>query len=188
MFCDLHSHSRKTNCFFYGCTVGGNNENHWLEERVIPFLLSNRTDSVSYSDCSFMIHKGRETCGRVVVRKEFNVINSYTLEASFLGSSLGVRRDCHFTPTSLKVSYDSFRLSVVISCWCLRISMISSSMNELSTNFSQFMAKLQVSRDLLSSRRMERKCQEMIRVLRITRNSKEWKSLKDPCGRLREQL
>ena len=112
MYCDLHSHSRKTNAFFYGCSVGTNNENNWLKERIIPFLLSNRSDAICYSDCSFVIHKGRETCGRVVVRKEFNVINSYTLEASFLGSSLGVKRDCHFTPNSLKAIGSDFMLTM----------------------------------------------------------------------------
>jgi hypothetical protein len=37
----------------------------------------------------------------VVVWKEFNVINSFTLEASFCGASQGRFKDMHFTPLQL---------------------------------------------------------------------------------------
>ena len=34
--------------------------------------------------------------------REFNLINSFTLEASFCGPTKGVHKGCHFNPTTLK--------------------------------------------------------------------------------------
>ena len=35
--------------------------------------------------------------------KSFNVVNSFTLETSFCGPSLGDFKDCHFTPNHFRV-------------------------------------------------------------------------------------
>ena len=51
-----------------------------------------------FSDCNFKIQKDKEGTGRVVVNWEFNVLNSFTLETSFCGSTIGDHPDCHFTP------------------------------------------------------------------------------------------
>lgn len=34
--------------------------------------------------------------------REFNILNSYTLECSFCGPTSGLYKDCHFTITLLK--------------------------------------------------------------------------------------
>lgn len=34
----------------------------------------------------FQIGKGKEGCGRVVVRKQLGIVNAYTMEASFMGA------------------------------------------------------------------------------------------------------
>lgn len=41
---------------------------------------------VVYSDLFFQIGKGKEGCGRVVVRKQLGIVNAYTMEASFMGA------------------------------------------------------------------------------------------------------
>lgn len=102
MFVDVHGHSRKKNCFMYGCSNAAKpNGPDRLKERVFPLLFDKNTDSLSFKDCCFAVQKDRETTGRVVVWREFNVINSFTLEASFCGASAGKYKDCHFTPNQL---------------------------------------------------------------------------------------
>lgn len=34
----------------------------------------------------FQIGKGKEGCGRVVVRRQLGIVNAYTMEASFMGA------------------------------------------------------------------------------------------------------
>lgn len=41
---------------------------------------------ISYKDCKFACEKDRESTARIVVFKELNIINSYTIEASFYKS------------------------------------------------------------------------------------------------------
>lgn len=64
-------------------------------------MFSHNHESFSFKDCNFTIAKAREGTGRYVVHNEFDVINSYTLEASFFGPEKGLYQDCHFTPTQL---------------------------------------------------------------------------------------
>ena len=68
---------------------------------MFPKVFDSALDSFNFKDCSFVIQKDRESTGRVVVWKEFNVVNSFTLECSFCGPTAGVYKDCHFTPQTL---------------------------------------------------------------------------------------
>ena len=95
-FVDLHGHSRKFNIFMYGCD---DRRKPRPTVRVFPKLLSwNRLGGryVSFDDCSFSVRKGREGTGRVVVAREINIKNSYTLEATFCGADFGPLAGCHF--------------------------------------------------------------------------------------------
>lgn len=40
---------------------------------------------LNFKDCRFKIEKCKESTARVVVFREFNIMNSFTLEASFFG-------------------------------------------------------------------------------------------------------
>lgn len=51
-------------------------------------------------DCSFDIERSKETTGRVVVCRELGIINSFTLESSFLGPSVGGRGGYHYNVRS----------------------------------------------------------------------------------------
>jgi hypothetical protein len=57
----------------------------------------------SFHDCNFAIQKSKETCGRVVMFKDFNLVNSYTLEASFLGPNKGVFNGLHFNTQHMQM-------------------------------------------------------------------------------------
>lgn len=50
----------------------------------------------SFEDCNFNIQRSKENTARVVVWL-MGVENSYTMEASFCGSSLGSRANTHLT-------------------------------------------------------------------------------------------
>lgn len=110
MFVDVHGHSRKRNVFMYGCHNKNTNKKNL--EKILPLRLSKNNSSFSFEDCNFNIQKDRETTGRVVVRREYEVINSFTLEASFFGADKGPYKDCHFTPPQLKEVGKSFCISL----------------------------------------------------------------------------
>lgn len=59
---------------------------------------SNRSNrnKFAFEDCNFNIPRSKENTARVVVWL-MGVENSYTMEASFCGSSLGSRANTHFT-------------------------------------------------------------------------------------------
>jgi len=59
-------------------------------------MFSENCENFSFDDCSFMVHKSKESCGRIVMWREFNLVNSYTCEASFCGPTRGIHNQCHF--------------------------------------------------------------------------------------------
>lgn len=95
LYCDLHGHSRKQNVFIYGC------ENRFdplkrLRERVFPVMISkNAPTKFSFEGCKFKIQKSKEGTGRIVMWN-LGIMNSFTMEATFCGSSLGKRAGYHF--------------------------------------------------------------------------------------------
>ncbi|XP_059787589.1 cytosolic carboxypeptidase 2 isoform X3 [Balaenoptera ricei] len=100
LYCDFHGHSRKNNIFLYGCN--NNDRKFWLHERVFPLMLSkNAPDKFSFHSCNFKVQKCKEGTGRVVMWR-MGILNSYTMESTFGGSTLGNKRDTHFTPEDLK--------------------------------------------------------------------------------------
>ncbi|XP_056657735.1 cytosolic carboxypeptidase 2 isoform X1 [Monodelphis domestica] len=100
LYCDFHGHSRKNNIFLYGCN--STNRKQWLHERVFPLMLSkNAPDKFSFRSCNFRVHKCKEGTGRVVMWR-MGILNSYTMESTFGGSTLGNKRDTHFNTEDLK--------------------------------------------------------------------------------------
>ncbi|XP_030055353.1 cytosolic carboxypeptidase 2 [Microcaecilia unicolor] len=101
LYCDFHGHSRKNNIFMYGCS----NENHsmqHLHERVFPLMLSkNASDKFSFQSCKFRVQKHKEGTGRIVMWR-MGIQNSYTLESTFGGSTLGNKKGTHFNTEDLK--------------------------------------------------------------------------------------
>lgn len=83
-YIDMHGHSRKKNCFVYGPQVPLHSDKY-LKMRVIPKLLSDETEMFRYHSCSFQNDKSKETAARITLFREFNIYNSFTLEASFHG-------------------------------------------------------------------------------------------------------
>lgn len=97
LYCDMHAHSRKHNIFIYGCENQKRHPDRRLLEQVFPLMLhKNVADKFSFENCKFRVQKNKEGTGRIVVWV-LGVTNSYTLEASFAGSTLGGRAGTHFS-------------------------------------------------------------------------------------------
>ena len=94
-FCDFHGHSVKKNAFMYGCSSLSNSACKPSSTKAIPptamfpLLLEEISPAFSFFDCNFRVHKSKMNTGRVVVNREFGVLNSYTIEISFLGHQVG---------------------------------------------------------------------------------------------------
>jgi hypothetical protein len=97
LVCDMHGHSRKKNIFMYGCS----NKNS-LKEQVFPKIFETNSDLFSFTDCEFGMQKSKEATARIVIYKEFEIVNSYTIESSFCGADFGKYRDLQFNPNHLQ--------------------------------------------------------------------------------------
>ena len=49
----------------------------------MPFLLDQKNLFFSFADCRFANEREKESTGRMVMFKEFGILNSYTIEATF---------------------------------------------------------------------------------------------------------
>eukprot|EP01064_Diplonema_japonicum_P007699 TRINITY_DN15327_c0_g1_i4.p1 TRINITY_DN15327_c0_g1~~TRINITY_DN15327_c0_g1_i4.p1 ORF type:complete len:1033 (+),score=252.67 TRINITY_DN15327_c0_g1_i4:54-3152(+) len=92
LFFDIHGHSRKQNVFAYG---NSNARRYRLKsapkyphsEKILPLMMSKLCSEFAYDECTFHITKKKEGTARVVNWAELGIPLSYTIEASFLGSS-----------------------------------------------------------------------------------------------------
>ncbi|XP_075993643.1 cytosolic carboxypeptidase 2 [Genypterus blacodes] len=101
LYCDFHGHNRKNNVFMYGCNNKGEAALK-LHERVFPLMMSkNASSKFSFQSCKFRVQKSKEGTGRIAMWR-LGIRNSYTMEATFGGSTLGDKRGTHFTTQDLK--------------------------------------------------------------------------------------
>ena len=84
LFCDMHGHSMRKNVFVYGCCNKQDKKTSALI-KLIPLLLHQRNRIFSFQDSRFRMERAKEATARLVAFREINVLNSYTLEASFCG-------------------------------------------------------------------------------------------------------
>ncbi|XP_024137084.1 cytosolic carboxypeptidase 2 [Oryzias melastigma] len=98
LYCDFHGHNRKNNAFMYGCS----GRQDQLQERVFPLMMSKNAGSkFSFQSCKFRVQRSKEGTGRIFMWR-LGIQNSYTMETSFGGSTLGDRKGTHFTTRDLK--------------------------------------------------------------------------------------
>ena len=90
MYLDFHGHSRLHGTFAYGCP---NDEIAALRhtEKTYPRVMAYLSDAFSWNHCVFSFPKDRQAAGRIVVRTEVDVVNSFTIESSFGGIIAGPR-------------------------------------------------------------------------------------------------
>ncbi|CAF1127974.1 unnamed protein product, partial [Adineta steineri] len=96
LYCDFHGHSRKQNVFIYGCE-NKHLPKERLKERIFPAMFGkNDISKFSYDSCRFKVQKSKEGTGRVVMWS-MGIKNSYTLEATFCGSTQSEQTGHQFT-------------------------------------------------------------------------------------------
>jgi hypothetical protein len=83
-FIDMHGHSRKKNVFIYGPYYPLHN-NKYFKMRVIPKLISDKSDMFRFFSCKFRVENSKKRAARIVLWREYNIMNSFTFEASFHG-------------------------------------------------------------------------------------------------------
>lgn len=49
----------------------------------MPYLLDQKNKIFSFADCKFANEKEKDSTGRLVMFKEFGILNSYTIESTF---------------------------------------------------------------------------------------------------------
>ena len=91
----MHGHSRKKNVFVYGPQFPLSSEKYY-RCRLIPRLLSEETSKFRYHSSSFKYEYCKRKTARVVLAREYNIMNCYTLEASFSGHFDENRRNFEF--------------------------------------------------------------------------------------------
>ncbi len=114
LYCDFHGHSRKKNVFMYGCSNSKGTD--IVKEKIFPNLLSKNCEIFSFPDSCFAIQKSKESTARVVMWRDFNIINSYTLEASFCGADFGKYADYHFNIPMLEEIGHCFCQTILDYC------------------------------------------------------------------------
>lgn len=73
-----------------------------MTERILPLIFHKQCDSFNFDNCSFEVPKDKDSCARIAVRREFEILYSYTLECSYAGSMRGKNRNNHFSILHLK--------------------------------------------------------------------------------------
>ena len=100
-YIDFHGHSRLHGTFAYGCP---NDDGLGLihSEKVFPRMVSYLTNAFSWANCVFSFPLARKAASRIVMRKEFNILQSFTIESSFGGISIGPRTGVLYDETIWK--------------------------------------------------------------------------------------
>lgn len=80
LFLDLHGHSAKFGCFFYGsCPTAP------ISNALFPKLCSVASQDISFEQCHWRCTRSHRKTARYVMYKQLGVKYSYTLECSFFG-------------------------------------------------------------------------------------------------------
>ena len=100
-FIDMHGHSRKKNVFIYGPQYMLSSDKYY-RSRLIPKLLSEETSKFRYHSCQFKYEHSKRKTARIVLNTEFEIMNCYTLEASFHAHFDERRENFEFTEKSFE--------------------------------------------------------------------------------------
>ena len=93
--------SRKNNVFIYGCH-NNDSPKRRFQEHVFPMMLSKNAKShFSYKSCKFKIQKNKQGTGRIVMWN-LGIMNSFTMEATFNGSTISKKASYHFNTNDLE--------------------------------------------------------------------------------------
>lgn len=106
LYCDFHGHSRKKNCFMYGCS-----KDNSKKEQIFPAIMKTNCNTFSFKDCCFMIQKDREGASRVIIL----LYRLHSGENSILSIALPFR--CLFVEQIQESMSSSISTSIATDIW-----------------------------------------------------------------------
>ena len=83
MFLDVHAHSACNSIFAYCPWVDDPGQQSLI--RRFPMILDNMSAFFSFDNCKFGNEKYKKNCARLGVHRDFNLLNSFTIESSCYG-------------------------------------------------------------------------------------------------------
>ena len=83
MFLDIHAHSAQTSIFVF-CPQAETQEDNDMIKRF-PMILDNTSPYFEFDHCKFGNEKYKKNCARLGVFRDFDLNNSFTIEASCYG-------------------------------------------------------------------------------------------------------
>eukprot|EP01022_Parablepharisma_sp_SALTPOND_P016669 TRINITY_DN249_c1_g2_i2.p1 TRINITY_DN249_c1_g2~~TRINITY_DN249_c1_g2_i2.p1 ORF type:complete len:550 (-),score=29.03 TRINITY_DN249_c1_g2_i2:2303-3952(-) len=89
VYCDLHGHSKLLNSFIYACHKVSGTFCPWSKVRLLPRILAKKSHLLDYHKCRFKVEQEKLNTARVIIWKEFKVVNSFTLESSMYAYTVG---------------------------------------------------------------------------------------------------
>merc|ERR1712217_321796 len=88
---DFHGHSKREGVFFYGGYCPGDDEKN-AQIRLLPRLCTIGSDDFLWNRCMFSVQESKMTTARLVAFLQLNIVNAYTVEASFSSSHVQEKR------------------------------------------------------------------------------------------------
>ena len=92
----MHGHSRKKCVFIYGNQFPLSSEKYY-RTRIIPKFLGDETQKFRFYSSQFKYETYKKDTARIRLAQDYNLMNCYTLEASFHGYFDGDRNNFEFT-------------------------------------------------------------------------------------------
>ena len=83
MFLDIHGHSVDKGIFIYAPLPDTENEKTYVER--FPKILDSYSPYFSFENCDFQNQKQKRNCARLALYRDFNLLDSYTIESSCFG-------------------------------------------------------------------------------------------------------
>lgn len=99
-YLDFHGHSLRKNVFIYTPQFPFHSPEYY-RVKVLPMILSKKTDMFRFHSCIFRISKGKMTTARALFAIDYGINNCFTIEASFAGYITRTRETKPFTTEAL---------------------------------------------------------------------------------------
>ena len=84
------------------------------QARLFPFIMSKICPSFSFKSSKFGVQKSKASTARIAIWKEIGIPNVYTMEASFLGATIGPFAGTHFDAAQLQEIGKNMAESIII--------------------------------------------------------------------------
>ena len=95
-YIDVHAHSSRKSVFMYGPYYPLHSRKY-LKIRIIPKIVSEISEMFRYYSCKFKLEKYKESCARIALWRDFNILNTFTIESSVFGYLSKDRQTIPFT-------------------------------------------------------------------------------------------